>query len=256
MFEETLSQLVQDPRLKTLKTVESKWPWPILKGSGDTAVSTWTTLREYSEKLGFWPLIQGQSGAFKLFDGDVIPDSEAVKRTLERAQTLDLDLWQTAILAADVNPAFDAFDPEDIDDEFAAFFTPEAMKPNHQITVQRDMLNSQPYAEVDFALIPTPICWQVVAHLSFGSWNACPSPEIHVRLMFEWYRDYGAEIVGLDGSVLEMRVARPPKSKAEAEALARQQYAYCPDIVDQGVQTVENLALTLVDSTVWYFWWD
>ena len=40
--------------------------------------------------------------------------------------------------------------------------------------------------------------------------------------------------------------------------LALQQYAWCPDVVDQGAEdcTVGTLADTLAKSTVWYFWWD
>ncbi len=37
---------------------------------------------------------------------------------------------------------------------------------------------------------------------------------------------------------------------------AREQYAWCPDIVDQGCESVGVLADTLAQSTVWFFWWD
>ena len=53
-----------------------------------------------------------------------------------------------------------------------------------------------------------------------------------------------------------MQVARPPQTKEEALELARQQYLFCNDIVDQGVGDVESLAKTLLYSPVWYFWWD
>ena len=38
--------------------------------------------------------------------------------------------------------------------------------------------------------------------------------------------------------------------------LALEQYAYCNDIVDQGVETVGRLADGLMKSHNWYFWWD
>ena len=38
--------------------------------------------------------------------------------------------------------------------------------------------------------------------------------------------------------------------------LALEQYAYCNDIVDQGVETVGRLADGLAKSSYWYFWWD
>jgi hypothetical protein len=56
--------------------------------------------------------------------------------------------------------------------------------------------------------------------------------------------------------VLEAHVSRPPTAFDAALELAREQYAYCPDIVDQGAMTVERLAQTLENETLWYFWWD
>ena len=38
--------------------------------------------------------------------------------------------------------------------------------------------------------------------------------------------------------------------------LALEQYAYCNDIVDQGVETIGRLADGLSKSFYWYFWWD
>ncbi|WP_414650247.1 DUF4253 domain-containing protein, partial [Duganella sp.] len=34
------------------------------------------------------------------------------------------------------------------------------------------------------------------------------------------------------------------------------QYLYCADIVDQGTESIEALAATLLNARVWYFWWD
>jgi hypothetical protein len=56
--------------------------------------------------------------------------------------------------------------------------------------------------------------------------------------------------------VLEFRVARPPTSRDAALALAESQYYYCPDIVEQGMESIEALALSLLKSKIWYFWWD
>ncbi len=40
--------------------------------------------------------------------------------------------------------------------------------------------------------------------------------------------------------------------------VAQEQYAFCPDVVDQGGEdaTVGALADTLRQSDKWYFWWD
>ncbi|MBQ8825199.1 MAG: DUF4253 domain-containing protein, partial [Ruminococcus sp.] len=56
--------------------------------------------------------------------------------------------------------------------------------------------------------------------------------------------------------VLEISVPEPITDAEEAFKLAKEQYAFCNDIVDQGVGSLEELAVTLMNSTVWYFWWD
>jgi hypothetical protein len=38
--------------------------------------------------------------------------------------------------------------------------------------------------------------------------------------------------------------------------LAREQYLYCGDIVDQGTGTLSRLATALMADDWWYFWWD
>src|SRR5438477_200927 len=42
----------------------------------------------------------------------------------------------------------------------------------------------------------------------------------------------------------------------EQLAVAEDQYWYCPDVVDQGVETVDALAIAQVASRRWFFWWD
>jgi hypothetical protein len=38
--------------------------------------------------------------------------------------------------------------------------------------------------------------------------------------------------------------------------LARDQYLYCEDNVEQWTRTLEALAARLLRGEAWYFWWD
>jgi hypothetical protein len=105
-------------------------------------------------------------------------------------------------------------------------------------------------------LVPASKPTDVPAVVGFGDWNECPAPEFHVALHRRWQERYGAELVGMSSDVIEMRVARPPRSRDDAMALAQEQYAYCDDIVHQGVESLSALAATLLEGTVWFFWWD
>jgi len=52
---------------------------------------------------------------------------------------------------------------------------------------------------------------------------------------------------------LNVRVARRPATPEEALELARLQYEYCHDIVDQGVDTLSALAASLMAHDWWFF---
>lgn len=236
----------QDPLLRHLQLKASDWPWPLWQGEGETAVTTWSALRAKA-KGQYWPLLVGQAGAFRSFDHH--PSPQQRQEIVRQAEQLDLKDWQQGILAG--------VDLSDLgDEELSAMIAGGAFPPNHEITVQRDVLAQTPFARVDFMLLPVRESWQSLACLGFGGWNACPEPQIHTALLRQWEAEYGAECVACDGAVLELRVAQPPTELTQAEALAQQHYAYCPDIVEQGVQSIQNLAQTLVGSSVWYFWWD
>jgi hypothetical protein len=71
-----------------------------------------------------------------------------------------------------------------------------------------------------------------------------------------WKERYGAEIVSLSGDVIECAVQKPPRTIEDSIELAWEQYWYCSDIVDQGTQTIMNLAAGLMNSDYWFFWWD
>jgi hypothetical protein len=63
-------------------------------------------------------------------------------------------------------------------------------------------------------------------------------------------------VAGISEDVVEAAVPLPPQTMEAALILAREQYAYCDDIVSQGCGTIEHLAELLVNRPTWYFWWD
>lgn len=229
--------------------------WYYTQAPGERAIGLWESLREKTVPLGYWPLILGrQSDSLtrsERTDSWPIPASRA--EILAAAAAVDLKVWLQRQGGASAEEP--DFDPEEFA-EFGSFFAPEAMQPNHQFSVHLNPLTHQPYKEIGLALLPVSAGWEVPAFFQIGGWNACPPPEIHVKLLRQWQAEFGAELVGYTGDVLELKVLRPPRAIEQARVLAQLQYAYCPDIVEQGVQTLENLARTLVDSSVWYFWWD
>jgi len=124
------------------------------------------------------------------------------------------------------------------------------------LTIATDVLSGKPLDKALLTVIPTDDWTTVPAHLRWGDWNANPGPEWHVAALRSWRNRYDIELVGLSFDTMNLRVRSNPKSRDEAISLAREQYAYCSDVVDQGVGTISQLARDLMVNDWWFFWWD
>lgn len=105
------------------------------------------------------------------------------------------------------------------------------------------------------AEIPVKHPWEVFAWLPFGGWNECPDTVGQMEMAKYWFTRHGAVPAVVTSDVLEY-ILPAPAAKEEAARLALEQYAFCADIVDQGVGSLEALADGLARSDHWYFWWD
>lgn len=108
---------------------------------------------------------------------------------------------------------------------------------------------------VVLAEIPVEHPWEVFAYIPFGGWNECPSDEEQMAAAKYWFETYKAVPAVITRDVLEYSLPAPV-GREKAMDLALEQYAFCPDIVDQGCESVGYLADSLAKSTKWYFWWD
>jgi hypothetical protein len=108
-----------------------------------------------------------------------------------------------------------------------------------------------PHERVHIALIPTSDRTEIPAYLHWGGWNACPEPHHHVAAARHWRDTYGAELISMASDVVEYRVARRPKDRAEATALAHEHHDYCGETEELLPYAAELLVLDW-----WYFWWD
>jgi len=130
---------------------------------------------------------------------------------------------------------------------------PDEIPPIRSMTEGGEASPSQP-----LILFPTKEGWRVPAYLNFGAWNECPSPHEHVCMMKHWQEHYGAEITYIGSTIVGLSVSRPPQDRESALRLAWEHFAYCSDTlaVAPEVETLDDLAASLLNSSTWSFWWD
>ncbi|MEV8038732.1 DUF4253 domain-containing protein [Streptomyces sp. NPDC086182] len=73
-----------------------------------------------------------------------------------------------------------------------------------------------------------------------------------------WEDRFGIRVVALTFDQLVVSVAAPPTTMAEAEAVAAEHFAFCPDNITQGHHTAlrEYAEQEVLNERVWSFWWD
>ena len=118
---------------------------------------------------------------------------------------------------------------------------------------------STPQKEILLAKIPVRNPWEIAAWIPMGGFNDCPDPAVQTAVFHYWYEKYGAVPALVTYDNWEMELTNPPKTDEEAEELAKEQFAFCYDLVMQsaiGWDKIRALASTLKNSSTWYFWWD
>ena len=121
---------------------------------------------------------------------------------------------------------------------------------NYRYGIKRDR------EELLLVKLPTDKPWEVFAWIPFGGWNDCPDAEDMMSVCKYWYDEYGAVPAVISHDTLEMYLPEPVTSPDTSLKIAEEQYGFCADIIEQGTGTIKALAETVVDSKIWFFWWD
>jgi hypothetical protein len=230
-----------------------EFPFPLHAASGSVAVRQWRTLQAEWRQEGCSALLLGDAKEVQRVAEGVSYNQMPVDKLLAKARSQKtFGIFRAWLLGMQTYR-----DPEEPKRRvLAAGDWPTYPVEPQELGAHRDVLKRKPKETVYFAKIPTVHSFEIPAYLQFGNWNACPSPEEHVAILRRWSERFGLEMYALTGDVIECEIARPPSDRKAALNLAREQYLYCNDIVDQGVGSIAGLAAILECSTHWYFWWD
>ncbi len=69
----------------------------------------------------------------------------------------------------------------------------------------------------------------------------------------KWDAEFGLVLSGVGFDWMEAQFQRQPANMLE---FAKEVYAFCPDVVDQGTETVEALAKEMKRTNTLFLWWD
>lgn len=78
-------------------------------------------------------------------------------------------------------------------------------------------------------------------------------PNDIIKKLIIWDKRYGIELNKVGEDFLEGSFINPP---SDIPKLAQEMYEFCPDIVDQGCETIAALEQSIQDSNKFFFWWD
>jgi hypothetical protein len=214
------------PSLETL----GRQGFPGFESEGEEALEWWRRLRAASDRSGWWPvLLDDHLGALTpespAGDGEPAVIDDPAPEVLDK----ELDGWPES------GPAL----------RQEGFHLPF----EHWIREPKRVM---------VTLLPVARGWEVTGLIGYGGWNRCPAPRTHAAILKRWHERYGADLVCLTRTGLELGLTRPPGTRQEALALAWDYAAYCHDGVEAIYQadTLAGLAAGLIGASVVRCWWD
>lgn len=237
---------------------QPSFPFPLVTVRGDEALATWVRLRAAGD--GYPVIIGPDEEVDYLRDGIESIEERTPEQILAAAARLTFPASLKAKREEDDRRSREYLREREIEIEDDDELEPELGEwPSQVDTVDLTVAThytGKVYDRVHIALLPCRTGWKAIAHLRWGNWNENPEAEYHIAALKSWHERYGAELIGCSHDVINLRVTRRPATRDEAIMLAREQYLYCNDIVDQGVGTISGLAAVLMAGDWWYFWWD
>lgn len=230
------------------------------ESDSNAIMNRYLELREEGKREGFTPLVVipdrvlAETLGFIYDDYGVEESQKGIKEFREKALEEAAVIDGKTLLQEKMNQILEDWEKEELDNEIMGNFS--YAEPMTEFNSYIDYSTDKPREEIVIVKIPTENPWEVAVWMPMGGFNDCPMPSEQVAVFKYWYEKYGAvpAVVGYD--TWELYTDKTLKENNELEELAVEQYSFCYDIVDQGCETIRNLASGLRNSHIWYFWWD
>jgi hypothetical protein len=102
-------------------------------------------------------------------------------------------------------------------------------------------------------ILKTADKYEVLAQIQTDGINYDIDTDSLIKIIKSFDAKYSLSLVGAGGDWCEFTINKAP---ADWMAFAEEAYKVCPDIVDQGTETVKALATEMKRTNRLYFWWD
>lgn len=166
-------------------------------------------------------------------DSDAEED-KSVEGILSRASVIDANALLARRLAEHVGEGDNGVLSSEIIGEY------QDVQPDTAFAGVVNFDTGRPEAHLIVAKLPTDKPWEAPAWIPMGGFNECPSPEEQVAVFKRWHDLYGAVPAVATYDIWQMYAKNPPDTKEDALRLALEQFAFCEDIVFQGVDSVNR----------------
>ena len=233
--------------VKAVGDDEGPWHEPLLWYAEQSAsAGNWAALGVPAARAGLLPvLVDTGSGEGGPQDWELLPDEVSYPGDHDAEEVL-AELWE-------------AYAAED--EEWPGLAGAPALPadPGARAAEVADSLaeGGSGFKEPHLALVPARRSADIPAAIGWaGPLNHENDVARLCAVLRSWEDRFGIRVVGLGFDVLVVSVAAPPATLADAEAVAAEHFAFCPDNVRQGPGGLDAYARRLLGERMWTFWWD
>ncbi|WP_405724455.1 DUF4253 domain-containing protein [Streptomyces sp. NBC_01537] len=131
-----------------------------------------------------------------------------------------------------------------------------AADPDDRAAATASALIEEPWSkDLRAALVPARRSADIPAAIGWcGPVNYEEDVAVLCSVLRSWEDRFGVRVVAISLDRLVLSVAAPPQTLADAEAVAAEHLAFCPDDVDVDISAYAEREILGKDQ--WHFWWD
>ncbi|MDH6623923.1 hypothetical protein M2271_001715 [Streptomyces sp. LBL] len=242
-------------------TDEGTWHEPLLWLADDRATpDAWAALQHPPRAVGLLPLVVDVGGGHGGPEGWELRPGEMTYPGDHDPEEVLADFWDAYAAEGDEWPGL-ADSPEpapgrDSDSDTGDSDTGDAVATD----IARSLLDDGgPLKDPRLALVPARRSADIPAAIG---WTGPANHELDTArlsaVLRSWEDRFGIRVLALGFDHLLVSVATPPATLADAEALAAEHFAFCPDNILQGSDPSLRAYAErqLLDQGAWHFWWD